>query len=331
MAKRASGKAPAWLAAKGIQPGKQQASEDARSAAESARVIDIAGAIEGKDARPVVVAEHPKAVLENRLQAVQAAQNPIIEAARPLLRAICDLPEDRLKRREVDYLRALLVRELETFETLCYRANIERKHVVAASYCLCCALDEAAHHTKWGCGGKTGLGAWSERVLASQFHGDRDGGTKVHQLLERLAEDPDANLHVIHLIYDLLSLGFMGRYRLETHGDWQIEHVRAKLHAMLETRLPRAPRALSNALANVSTVKNFKPMRGIPVRGTVVICFLLLLGQFAWYRYILDKRQQEALRSLEAIDHLLSQPLALPPVPVSQGKERGKEGGGQPR
>lgn len=84
----------------------------------------------------------PEPGLQERLAAVKTAKNPLLEAAQPLLRALADMPSS-LDGSAVMVLRRLLEREVTTFQRLCNDAAVRHEHVVAASYALCTALDEA--------------------------------------------------------------------------------------------------------------------------------------------------------------------------------------------
>ncbi|WP_439668012.1 Type IV / VI secretion system DotU domain-containing protein [Cupriavidus necator] len=314
-------KAPSWLPKQGGQPGgKPSPSPREKPKAKRKSAQDIDAAIQGKDAEPVTVAPYDDAMLAKRLKAIQAARNPLHEAARPLLRAMCDLkPKMKLRRRQVEQLRALLEREVHAFKTLCHQANIEPDHITIASYTLCSALDEAAQHSKWG-GGKDGTGVWAQMALSSQFHGDREGGIKVYQLLARAIEDPHGKCDLIELFYLVISLGFMGRYRVETGGDRQHEHIRQKLYELLKSQRPPVRDALSGDL-EVSKERNFRPLWGIPVWMAVTAYALAALVAFGYFKYQLSTRAHEVAREIEAIGDAAASalPRSLPPQDVKIG------------
>ncbi|MEB2513819.1 DotU/TssL family secretion system protein, partial [Burkholderia multivorans] len=135
------------------------------------------------------VAESKSLRLSERLQTVQRARNPLLEAASVLLRAQADMPE-HLEEKQILALRMLLEHEVREFEKLCARANIRRDHMIGARYGRCTALDEAAMRTEWGRSGSSGC-EWGNRSLATTFHEDRDGGEKVYLLIGRLMQAPD--------------------------------------------------------------------------------------------------------------------------------------------
>ncbi|MEA3122723.1 MAG: type secretion system protein ImpK [Paraburkholderia sp.] len=186
----------------------------------------------------------PPEPFDERLAAVLTARNPLLEAARVLLRAQADMPETLTSKQDIATLRFLLEEELHIFEKLCERANIRRDHMIGARYCLCTALDEAAMQTAWGNGGDSGL-EWSTNGLATTFHEDRQGGDKVYLLIGRLMTEPQEHLDLLHVIYRVLSLGFEGRYRYATNGRRKHDAVRQRLYDEIMSRRPSVPIALS--------------------------------------------------------------------------------------
>lgn len=327
MAKRPrSKKAPVWLTDRDVKPGKPQAKSERKAAAAEKKLTDIKGAIHGNDAQPVTVEEYSEAELEKMLDRIKRTDHPwtLRIAAGRLLRVIADLPSVKhLRRGQIEHLRALLVLEIQTFEKLCHRADFDRNHIVGASYCLCAALDEEAHHTPWGGGGKDGIGAWSQHSLTAQFHSDRDGGTKVYQLLARLVEDPDANLPLIHLIYVIMSVGFMGSYRVKENGEREHQLLREKLYAIVKARVPPVPRELSPSL-HVATERNLKPIGGVPVWLTAVVGLVIASGTYAYFQFKLHKAQEAVLPTIEAINQMVSAPPPLPVLDAPKSRANGE-------
>ena len=321
-----SKKAPVWLADRDVKPGKPQAKSERKALAVEKKLTDIKSAIRGNDTQPVTVEAYSEAELEKMLDRIKRTEHPwgLRIAAGRLLRAVADLSSVKhLRRGQIEHLRALLVVEVQTFEKLCHRAALDRRHIVGASYCLCAALDEAAHHTPWGGGGKDGIGAWSQHPLTAQFHSDRDGGTKVYRLLARLVEDPDANLQLIYLIYFILNVGFMGSYRVKENGEREHQLLREKLYAIVKARVPPVPRELSPSL-HVATERNLKPIGGVPVWLTAVVGLVIATGTYAYFQFKLHKAQEAALQTIEAIDQLVSAPPPLPALDAPRSRANGE-------
>lgn len=190
----------------------------------------------------------PPESFAERLAAVKAASNPLLEASRVLLRAQADMPEKFASKNAVASLRALLEQEVRTFEKLCEQANIRRDHMIGARYCLCTALDETVTQTAWGKAGSAGI-AWIKGGLATTFHGDLDGGDKVYLLIGRLLEDPHEHRDLLEVIYRTLSLGFEGRYRGGADGTRKHDAIRQRLYNVITSQRDPVPLTLSPPLA----------------------------------------------------------------------------------
>ena len=109
-----------------------------------------------------LVAEPPQ---EPHLAAVKATVNPLLEATQPLIRVLCEMPKE-LDATQLDVFRRLLTREVTTFQSICTSAQIKHEHMVAASYALTTAIDEAVQRKPWGGGSGAETGGWSANPLA---------------------------------------------------------------------------------------------------------------------------------------------------------------------
>lgn len=264
------------------------------------------GAVVGDPLDSPVYTLAPEPSIAARLAAVKAAQNPLLEAAQPLLRALADTPA-HLDADLVTVLHRLLEREVTVFQALCNDAKVKHEHVVAASYALCTALDEAANSTEWGGGKDGGAGVWAVKQLASQFHGDTKGGDKFFLLVGRLAASPQEHTDLLELMYQILGLGFEGRFSTETNGRRQLETIRHRLLTLLASARGDVPTDLSPHWKGVGAGK-FRLLRSVPVWVTVVLLALVLLGLFAWYKYQLLHTSEDLQQRIAAIGQMLPPP-----------------------
>jgi len=259
----------------------------------------------------------PEPSTQERLAAVKAAQNPLLEAAQPLLRALADMPAE-LEPDGVTVFHRLLEREVITFQSLCSNAQIKHEHVVAASYSLCTALDEAANSTEWGGGHNGEAGVWAVQQLAAQFHGDTKGGDKFFLLIGRLAASPQEHTDLLELMYQILGLGFEGRFSTAANGRRQLETIRHRLLVLLASARGDVPNDLSPHWKGVGAGK-FRLLRSIPVWVTASVLALVLLGLFAWYKYQLLNTSADVEARIAAIGKL--RPPPAPPVRPLRLKE----------
>ncbi|RKP52319.1 type VI secretion system protein TssL [Trinickia fusca] len=246
-----------------------------------------------------------------RLALIKAARNPLLEAARPLLRALADMP-DQLDREGIQQLRLLLEQEVRVFQRLCEQANLRRDHMLGARYCLCTALDEAAMQTSWAHSADGHLGAWISDGLATSFHEDRQGGDKVYLLIGRLMSSPQEHLDLLEVVYRLLSLGFEGRYRYEADGQRKHETVRQRIYNELASQRGPVSVALSPHW-QANTKGRHASFYDFPVWITVVVLSLILLGLFGYFKFVLSTRASDVQTSIADIGRMTPPP--TPPAP----------------
>lgn len=231
--------------------------------------------------------------LEQRVSEVGRETNPLLAAARPLLRALADMPVV-LQPKQGEWLKELLVLEARDFQSVCERANIRREHILAARYCLCTALDEAANGTSWG------QHTWSSNSLLIQLHGENDGGERVFHVLGRLVEAPAEHMPVIEVIYHILSLGFQGRYAGHTDGHRQLDAIRQRLLHLISGARESVPSGLSPHWQGTKPGR-LSRLRTVPVWVTVSVTALAVSGLFAWYKYQLLLRTHDLEQQVLAI------------------------------
>ncbi|TAL93015.1 MAG: type VI secretion system protein TssL [Paraburkholderia sp.] len=249
----------------------------------------------------------PPEPFSERLAAVRAHRNPLLEAARPLLRALADMPE-YLDPDAISVLRLLLEQEIHLFQRLCEQASIRRDHMIGARYCLCTALDEAAMQTGWGKGGASGV-EWITNGLATLFHEDRQGGDKVYLLIGRLMTEPQEHRDLLEVIYRILSLGFEGRYRYEADGHRKHEAVRQRLYN--EIMAQREPVQVDLSPHWKSDVRGKRPsLFEFPVWITVAVLSVILLGLFGYFKYELLNHGAAVQKQIADIGRMRPPPAA---------------------
>jgi type VI secretion system protein ImpK len=243
-----------------------------------------------------------------RLHAVETAHNPLLEAARPLLRALADMPED-LALQGIDQLHLLLKHEVRIFQRLCEEANVRRDHMIGARYCLCTALDDAATQTQWG-KRETGV-RWIATGLATEFHEDRQGGDKIYLLIGRLMTDPREHIDLLELIYRVLSLGFIGRYRHEVDGARKHDAVRKRIYNEIQMHRGAVAIALSPHVQSDAQGKRIS-IHDFPVWCSFAIACIVLAALFCWFKYQLLQRVGIVEDQIIEIGKMLPRPARLP-------------------
>jgi type VI secretion system protein ImpK len=180
-----------------------------------------------------------------------------------------------------------LIQEIKTFQAIAESVNIRRDHVVAASYCLCTALDEAAHKKAWGHSSD-----WAQHGLLVTLHGEGYGGEKVFLLAGRLSSQPLEHFNILELIYRLLSLGFEGRYTVLENGKAKLAALREQLFLIITEKSQAPTRELSLNWIGQKT-KEFRQLRRLPWWVTATIALCIAVAFYHWHL-----RNNESYRSV---------------------------------
>lgn len=233
-----------------------------------------------------------------RVQKVRAAEIPLLEAAQPLLRALSDMPESIQDPEHVELLKQSLKNEINLFSVVCDEVNIPWKKMAIVRYCLCTALDEAAHTTAWGI--QTG---WSQSNILNHFEGDNDGGNKFFLLIGRLSMNPHDYVDVLEVLLRILGLGFEGRYSILEDGDRQLTKIRQRLLTLIQSTRDSLSPALSPHGLVVRGEKK-KQRRIVPVRVTLLLSCLLVGSLWVLCKYWLGTHQVALQQRIAAMQQL---------------------------
>jgi type VI secretion system protein ImpK len=183
-------------------------------------------------------APRPPPIDENLLRQ-QAATNPLLAAAAPILTLVCQL-RGTLRHDDEPRLQWMVSEELKAFESRALLAEASPQDVIAARYVLCSLVDETVLSTPWG-----NQGSWASQTMLSRFHKETWGGEKVFVILDRVKGKPGRYLHLIELIGVCLALGFRGRYEVLENGLFRLDELRAEIWRAVRSQRSGAERSLS--------------------------------------------------------------------------------------
>lgn len=242
--------------------------------------------------------------IQQRVQRVNAAKNQLLEVSQPLLRALSEMPLEIADNSQVEVLKRTLASEINVFTVICEEVNIPWKKMTIVRYCLCTALDEAAHASPWGI-----RSAWARSNLLNHFEGDNDGGNKFFLLAGRLSMHPHDYADVLDIMLRILALGFEGRYSIVENGDRQLMRIRQRLLALLQNTLNKVPPELSPHGLPVRQATKRKSRLYIPVRATLLLTTVLTASTFIWCKYHLLMKEQALTARIDAMTRM------APPAP----------------
>ncbi len=236
--------------------------------------------------------------------------NPLVRAANPLLDLVVPLrttaqPPDLLP------LRERLALAIKTFEADARAGGVDSEAIAAARYALCTLLDETIASTAWG------SGVWSTRSLLVAFHNEASGGEKVFLILQRLSQNPAANLDLLELMYLCLSLGLEGRYRMVDQGQAQLATLRERLLQLIRQHRGGYEADLSPAWRGEGAQAP-SPLRRVPVWVLIAAAAVLLLIIQLVCSMMLNRASDPVFAGLSKIHVLQTVPVAprAPPPPA---------------
>jgi type VI secretion system protein ImpK len=195
--------------------------------------------------------------------------NPLVRAANPLLDLVVPL-RTTAQPPDLQQLRERLAQALKTFEAEARAAGVDCEAIAAARYALCTLLDETIASTAWG------SGVWNTRSLLVAFHNEASGGEKVFLILQRLSQNPAANLDLLELMYLCLALGLEGRYRMLEQGQAQLATLRERLLQLIRQHRGSYEADLSPSWRG-ETVRATSPLRRVPLWVLVAAAAVVLL------------------------------------------------------
>jgi type VI secretion system protein ImpK len=237
-----------------------------------------------------------------RSRAFNVSLNPLVTAACGLLSQMVRIKHSH-ERENLEILKRELTWGLEQFEARAMQGGVENSQLVAARYVLCTAIDEAVVTSSWG--EKSG---WSQMSLLSTFHNETFGGEKVFQLLDRLSKNPIKHLPMLELLYLCLSLGFEGKYRVQTRGGLELEGIRDALYRQIRQVRGDIPRELSPHWEGFNGTRR-SPVRIVPawaVMAFALVCLGMMYSSFAW---VLNEHRESVLQPYQRLEPTIAQPL----------------------
>ncbi len=247
--------------------------------------------------------------------------NPLLKAAGPLLllfgrlrAAISTAPPAQLIRQASD--------AIEAFEREVRAAGLSAEKSRVAKYVLCAFADDIVQNIPG-----EGRQVWTQYSMLSRFFGERVGGVRFFEELDKAKADPSVNYDLLELMHACLALGFEGIHRTSAGGAANLQMIQRNLFETMR-RVKQAdpelsPRWQGKALA--SQVARFK----VPVWSVAAISGVAVLGLFFVLRALLGGNAEASASALLSVHpkgelgivrRVFTAPPPLPPPPPEQVK-----------
>jgi len=209
---------------------------------------------------------------------------------------------------DLNELRRLVVRELEAFGKRAQGLGLEAKTIQLAHYILCAFMDDAVMSTPWGANS-----VWSQQSLLIAYHNDAQGGDRLFDFAERMAQDPAREPRLMELLYQCLALGFEGRAALDPRGANLLQQRRSRLATAIGARPEAATGEISPQWRGVEVAGGRYEPR-IPLwtilTGIGVIALIL-------FSALLFRLSSQADAALAALKQVVGHAQIVPPPPAA--------------
>jgi type VI secretion system protein ImpK len=239
-------------------------------------------------------------------------ENPMMRSAGPLLLLLGRL-RVALMRASFATLMEQVADAIKFFEKDIRNAGIPEDQANTAKYILCATADDIVQNIP-----TEDRHVWTQYSMLSRFFGERVGGVRFFEILDRTKTDPLNNYPLLELQHACLALGFQGLHRTTPNGQAQLGQIQREVYEILRRVKPKvvhdlSPRWKGQALA--AAISRFR----VPVWAVGSLAAALLVGLFLALRAMLAGGAEAAAAKtalLHPLDHLsIFRKVAAPPPP----------------
>jgi type VI secretion system protein ImpK len=213
--------------------------------------------------------------------------NPIMRAAGPLLQLLGRL-RVALMRASFASLMEQVADAVKFFETDIRSAGISEQQANTAKYILCATADDIVQHIP-----TEDRHVWTQYSMLSRFFGERVGGVRFFEILDRLKADPLVNYPVLELQHACLALGFQGMHRAAPNGIASLQVIQRNLYETLRRVRPKSGADLSPHWRG-QELANRRQRTRVPVWMVAAIVAALLTAVYFTLRELLSGRAENA-------------------------------------
>ena len=265
--------------------------------------------------------ERQRVLVMKRDVVVAPNANPFLRAAAPLLLLLGRL-RVQLSSASFSNLMEQVAASIDDFEKDTRTAGVSAEQVRAAKYIVCATADDIVQNIP-----TDERHVWTQHSMLSRFFGERVGGVRFFEELEKAKVDPSGNYHLLELIHTCLGIGFQGMHRTSGGGAATLQQIQRNLYELLR-RVRQASREASPRWQGQTILPEALRFQ-IPLWATGAVVAVFLLGFFLLLRTLLTGNAEAVASELVTL-HPTSEiglqrrvyapppPPPPPPPPASQ-------------
>ncbi len=216
--------------------------------------------------------------------------NHFLRAAAPLLLLLGRL-RVQLSTASFSNLMEQVAASIEDLERDTRAAGATPEQVWAAKYIVCATADDIVQNIP-----TEERHVWTQYSMLSRFFGERSGGVRFFEVLDKAKLDPGGNYHLLELIHACLGIGFQGIHRTSLGGAATLQQIQRNLYELLRRANPASreasPRWQGQTIAPEAL--RFE----IPVWTVAALVGAVLLGLFLLLRTLLTGNAEAAATEL---------------------------------
>lgn len=263
----------------------------------------------------------PPTGLPKREQMITPNANPLLKAAGPLLLLLGRLRAS-LSSASATQLIGQVGDSIEAFEHEVRATGSSAEQARVAKYVLCATADDIVQNIPG-----EDRHVWTQYSMLSRFFGERVGGVRFFEELDKAKADPSVNYNLLELMHACLALGFEGIHRTSSGGAANLQMIQRNLFETLrrvkQPELELSPRWQGQAIA--SQVQKFK----VPLWSVAAIASVAVLGLYLVFRMLLGGNAEVSAAQLLSVHpkgelgivrRVFSAPPPPPPPAPTQAK-----------
>jgi type VI secretion system protein ImpK len=254
-------------------------------------------------------------VAELRIEELAAPhENPMMRSAGPLLLLLGRL-RVALMRASFATLMEQVADAIKFFEKDIRNAGIPEDQANTAKYILCATADDIVQNIP-----TEDRHVWTQYSMLSRFFGERVGGVRFFEILDRTKMDPLNSYPLLELQHACLALGFQGLHRTTPNGQAQLGQIQREVYEILRRVKPKVIHDLSPRWKGQALAATISRLR-IPVWAVASLATALLIALFLVLRSLLTGGAEAAaaktilLHPLDQISIFRKVPAPPPPPP----------------
>lgn len=283
--------------------------------AQTPQAAGLRAGLAGEDAPGSRPAQEPgQAMLLKRDVPVAPNENILLEAACPMLLLFGRLRSSLMQARFAD-LMDQVASAIEAFEKDVRAEGVDAERTQQAKYALAATADDIVQNIP-----SPDRQIWTQYSMLSRFFGERVGGVRFFEMLEKAKGDPLANHDLLELMYACLAVGFEGIHRTSGGGAAALQSVQRNLYETLRRVRPRTALDLSPHWQG-QDIPPVAATYAVPLWSVAAVSALVLAGVYITFRLLLAGSSETVadeirrLVPLETIALARRAPVAPPPPP----------------